>query len=227
MNRATLWFVKITGLPLQFFYYRKKIFTENGDKALRKIKNGALIVSNHTSVYDYPLIMYSFLPRTIRTLVAEVIYEKNPFLARLMHGLGGIRVDRDSYDFAFISEMVACLRRGQVGLVFPESKIPSPDDRDLLPFKPSYVVIALESGVPIIPVYTNGVYGKKKKKLHDTAKLIIGKPIYASELLDRSRSEKDNIAFINDYVKKRIKELSVLFDEQNGKKEDTPDRQSV
>lgn len=209
-----LWFVKITGLPLQFFYYRKKIYTETGDRTLRKIKGGALIVSNHTSVYDYPLMMYAFFPRTLRTLIAEVIYEKNPFLSRLVKDLGGIRVDRSSYDFAFVSEMVACLHKGQVGLVFPESRIPKEDEKDLLPFKPSYVIMALEGGVPIIPVYTNGVYGKKKKETGTTAKLMIGKPIYASGLFDRNRSEKENIVYINAYVKKKIKELAKLLDEQ-------------
>ena len=226
MNKAILWFVKITGLPLQFFYYRKKIYTQDNDKTLRTIRGGALIISNHTSIYDYPLIMYTFLPRTLRTLVAEVIYEKNPFLARLVRHLGCIRVDRDSFDFSFISEMVACLRKGQVGLVFPESRIPKEDEHDLLPFKPSYVMMALEGGVPIIPVYTNGVYGKLKKTKHTTAKLMIGKPIFASDLLDRSRSDKENIEFINDFVKNRIKELAFLLDEQH-EKENSPDRQTV
>ena len=208
MNTAFLWFVKITGYPLQFFYFRKKIYTETDDKNLRKIRGGALIVSNHTSVLDYPLIMYAFLPRSLRTLVAEVIYNKGPLMALFIKWMGGVRVDRDSYDFSFISEMVKLLRRGQVGLVFPESRIPKEDEKDLLPFKPSYVLMALESGVPIVPVYTNGVYGSKKKKLHDRARLVIGRPIDASDLLDGQKSEKENIDYINNYIKNRIKELS-------------------
>ena len=71
-----------------------------------------------------------------------------------------------------------------------------------------YVMMALEADVPIIPVYTNGVYGKSKKEKKTTAKLMIGKPIYLSDLIDREKSEKENIEFINDYVKNRIRELA-------------------
>ena len=123
MNRFFLWFVKLTGLPLQYFYFRKKIYYEDKSTQRRKIKGGALVVSNHYSVYDYPLIMYTFFGRSLRTLVAEVIYQKGKFMSWFMKRLGAIRVDRDSYDFSFMSAMVKCLKDRQVGLVFPESRI--------------------------------------------------------------------------------------------------------
>ena len=213
MNRFILWFVKITGLPAQYFYYKKKIYYENNNKKLRKIDGGALIVSNHTSIYDFPLMMYVFLKRNIRTLVAEVIYQKNKFMSRFMTYLGAIRVDRNSYDFAFMSQMVNCLQKGQVGLVFPEARIPLENEKDtLLPFKPSFVYLALESDVPIIPVYTNGVYGKLKKKNKSRAKVIIGEKIYPTELIDKNKTQKENIEFICNYVRDYIIRLGKELD---------------
>ena len=216
MDKAFLWFVKITGWPLQHFYFKKKIYTEDNNKDLLKLKGSALIVSNHTSVYDYPLIMYTFLKRSIRVLVAEVIYKKGFLMSRLMHHMGAIRVDRNSYDFGWASKMVECLNKGYVGLIFPESRIPEGEERlDLIEFKPSYVYVALESGVPIIPVYTNGIYGKLKKEKNDVARIMVGKPINVRSLFDEAKSEKENIDYINQYVKTRVKELrSKLENEQ-------------
>ena len=208
MNKALTWFVKLTGLPVQYFYFHKKIYYEDKKHTSRKIKGGALIVSNHTSVYDYPLVMYTFFKRTIHTLVAEVIYEKGSFMTHLMNGLGAIRVDRNSYDFRFMQEMIDVLNNNKVGLVYPESRIPKEDEiGTLLDFKPSYVYLALQTGAPIIPVYTNGVYGKLKKQKKDRARIIIGKKFYINDLYDSSKSEKENIEFINDYVKNKIKSL--------------------
>ena len=209
MNKVLTWFVKLTGLPVQYFYFHKKIYYEDKKHTSRKIKGGALIVSNHTSVYDYPLVMYTFLKRTIHTLVAEVIYEKSSFMSHLMTGLGAIRVDRKSYDFRFMQEMIDVLNNNKVGLVYPESRLPTENDEpgQLLDFKPSYVYLALQTGAPIIPVYTNGVYGKLKKQKKDRARIIIGKKFYINDLYDSNKSEKENIEFINDYVKNKIKSL--------------------
>ena len=214
MNRLILWFVKLTGLPLQYVYFRKKIYYEDPNKQRRKVKGGALIVSNHTSVYDYPLIMYTFLSRNIRTLVAEVIYNKSKFMARFIRHLGAIRVDRDAYDFSFMSTMVKCLRSKQVGLVFPEARIGTAEEKadGMLVFKPSFVYMALEAGVPIIPVYTNGVYGAQKKKKHDRARIIIGAPIRLDELYDETKSEKDNIDYLCNYVREYVKHLGELLE---------------
>ncbi|MCH5151856.1 MAG: 1-acyl-sn-glycerol-3-phosphate acyltransferase [Clostridiales bacterium] len=216
MNRFFLWFVKLTGLPLQYFYFRKKIYYEDKSIQRRKIKGGALVVSNHYSVYDYPLIMYTFFGRSLRTLVAEVIYQKGKFMSWFMKRLGAIRVDRDSYDFSFMSAMVKCLKDRQVGLVFPESRIGEENEKldGMLEFKPSFVYMALEAGVPIIPVYVNGVYGKDKRKKHDRARIIIGKPINLQEMYDENKSEKDNINDLCNYVREYIKNLGKLLEQK-------------
>lgn len=221
MNRLILWFVKLTGLPIQYFYFRKKIYYEDKSVQRRKIKGGALVVSNHCSVYDYPLIMFTFFGRTVRPLVAEVIYQKGKFMSRFMKRLGAIRVDRDSYDFSFMSAMIKCLENKQVGLVFPESRIGEAHEKidGMLEFKPSFVYMALEANVPIIPVYTNGVYGKDKRKKHDRARIVIGKPIRLNELYDASKTEKENINDLCDYVREYVKNLGQLLETRNGSKE--------
>ena len=212
MGSILNWFVKITGFPGEVIFYRKKIYYEDKKASNRKIKGGALIISNHTDIYDYPLMMYTFPGRNLHVLVAEITYDMNGFMKWLLKGLGAIRVDRNNHDFAFMSQTTDLLKKGKACLIYPESRLPNEDEKDhLLEFKPSYIYSALESGAPIIPVYTNGIYGKLKKKYKDRARVIIGKKIFVRDLYDSNKSEKENIAFINDYVKNKILELKELL----------------
>ena len=219
MNKVLAWFVKITGYPVQYFYYHKKIYYEDKKHTNRKIKGAALIVSNHTSIYDYPLMMYTFPSRNLHVLAAEVIYEKNWFLTHLVKGLGAIKVDRNNHDFAFMSEMIDVLNNKGVCLIYPESRLPTEEEEgSLLEFKPSYLYLALETGAPIIPVYTNGVYGKLKRKKKDCTRVVIGKKIFINDLYNENLSEKENIEFINDYIKNKIISLKTMLEETfNGK----------
>ncbi len=217
MNNFILWFVKITGWPIQSIYFRKKIYFINKEKQGRYIDGGALIVSNHISVYDFPLMMYVFYKNKIRTLIAKTTADKNILFTKFLKWIGGIIVDRTSYDFAFMSEMIESINRGDVGLIFPEARVERVEgesEKGMLPFKPSFVYIALEAGVPIVPVYTNGIYGKKKKKEKSRTKVIIGEKIYLNEMLDKSKSKKENIDYLCNYVQEYIKYLGEKIDEK-------------
>ena len=76
MSRFVLWFVKITGLIPELFYYRRKTYYVNKKSQNRKIKGAAIVVSNHKSIMDYPLYMFTFFCRSLRTWTAEVMYKK-------------------------------------------------------------------------------------------------------------------------------------------------------
>lgn len=215
MSKVLNWFVKITGFPPEFFFYHKKIYYEDKKNTNRNIKGAAMIVSNHTDIYDYPLMMYTFLKRNLHVLVAEVTYDKNPFLRWLLKGLGAIKVDRHNHDFAFMSDVLKLLNNKKVVLVYPESRLPKEEERGhLIDFKPAYLYPALASGAPIIPIYTNGMYGRKRRKHKERARVIIGKKIYINDLYDASKSEKENIEFINEYIKNKIDDLKNQLEKQ-------------
>ena len=220
MSRFLNWFVKITGFPLEFFFYRKKIYYEEKKHTNRKIKGAAIVISNHTDIYDYPLMMYTFLSRNLHVLVAEITYDKNAFMKWFLKGLGAIRVDRNNHDFAFMSEVSNLLNKKKAVLIYPESRLPLEEERGtLLDFKPSYIYSALETGAPIIPVYTTGVYGKERRKKKERARLIIGKKIFVNDLYDSNKSEKDNIEYINKYIKDKVSDLGKLLEEKKNEKQ--------
>ena len=202
------WFVKITGWLPQRIAFKTKVFYEDKKVQSRRIKGAKIIISNHTSVYDYAVFMFVFFSRTLRYQIAEVIFQKK-LLGWFLKALGGIRVDRKSFDFGFIEKSRQILDKGGVVGVFPESRLPTKDEEKPLEFKPSATYLALYADVPVIPVYTNGEYFKGKK-----AKVVIGKPISVKELYDANKSEKENLADITAFLRQKIIELGETL---NGK----------
>ncbi len=193
------YFVKLTGWPIWMPIARPKIHYE--DKAVqgRRIQGSAIIMPNHTEIWDYAAMMFLFPRRILHCVVAELMYEKNPFMTFLIKALGSVRVDRNSPDFAFIGKCTAILDKGGVVELYPEARIQWGERKELLPFKPSIAYLALESGAPIIPVYTDGNYFGKGRN-----HIIIGKPVDVRQLYDESLSEKENIAAITEILRGRI-----------------------
>lgn len=199
------WFVKITGWPAQLLCFRTKILYEDRRVQGRHIDGRAIIISNHTSVFDYAVYLFVFWTRTLRFQMAEVLYEK-PLLGWFLRLLGGIRVDRNAHDFGFLPKSLSILSRGGVVGIFPESRLPRPGEERPLPFKVSAALLALESGAKIVPVVTNGSYFCRKR-----ARVLIGKPIHAAELLEEGVTEKENLAIVSERLRERIVALEKLL----------------
>ena len=204
-------FVKITAYLPQLVIFRTKVYYEDKAAQSRRIKGGAIIISNHTSVWDYAEYLFVFFFRTLRAQMAEVLFEKKP-LGLFLKMMGGIRVNRGANDFACVTKSEKILEKGGVVLIFPESRLPLKGEERPLPFKPGAAYLALLSGAPVVPVFTNGRYFSKKR-----ARVIIGRPIYARDLIDDSLSEKENLARITDIMRDRIISLEKQLYEQTQK----------
>ena len=218
MDKFFIAFVKLTGWLPQKLFLRIKCYYE--DKAVqgRKIKGPAILISNHTTIFDFAIMLFVFFGRTLRYQMAEVLFRKKS-LKRLVRKLGGIFVDRDSYDFSFLARSADILRQGGVLGVFPESRIPKPGETRPLPFKPSFVYLALQTGAPVIPVYTNGSYFKKER-----CRVIIGKPVDVCALYDPARSQRENMELLAEKLRQKIIDLSRELERQRTLELTKPDR---
>ena len=208
MIRFFNFFVKVTGWLVQKIVFRTKIYYEDKKIQSRKIKGAAIIASNHTSVWDYCIFVFVFLFRTLRYQMAEVLFKKK-VLGLFLKLMGGIYVNRDTHDFSFIDKSNDLLNKGWVVGCFPESRLPLPNEERPLEFKVSTIYLALQSGVEIIPLYTNGVYFKKAR-----ARVMIGTPFNAREYVDDSLSEKENVERITKLLRERITQLGKKLDEE-------------
>ena len=201
-------FVRLTAYPVQLPVFRTKIYYE--DKAVqgRRIRGAAIVLSNHTSVWDYAVWMFVFFTRTLRAQMAEVLFQKQP-LGLFLKWMGGIRVDRNASDFGFVTRSQEILDKGGVVEIFPESRLPLKGEARPLPFKPSAAYLALQSGVPVIPVFTDGAYFSRRR-----AHVIIGKPVFARDLTDNSLTEKENLTRMSDALRQKIISLEKQLNEQ-------------
>ena len=202
------YFVKITGWLVQKIIFRTKIYYEDKKAQSRRIKGKAIIVSNHTSVYDYAVYLFVFFFTTLRCQMAEILYRKK-FLALFLKMMGGIYVNRDVHDLSCLDKSNEILSKGGKVLIFPEGRIPKKDEERPLEFKPGAAILALMSEAPIIPIYTNGIYFTKKR-----VRVIIGTPIKIENLIDKNLSEKENIDIVNKVIKEKIIELGRMLDEK-------------
>lgn len=202
------YFVKITGWIVQKIVFRPKYYYEDKAVQSRKIKGRAIIASNHTSVYDYAVMLFAFPLRTLRYQMAEVLFKKK-LLGLFLKMTGGIKVDRYANDGACIEKSLKVLKKGGVVGVFPESRLPKKDENGLLEFKNGAAYLAFSADAPVIPVYLSGGYFTKKR-----AKVVIGKPLNLWETYDENKSEKENIEVATKRLKDKIIDLGKLLDEK-------------
>lgn len=212
MSRFVCWFVKITAWLPQLVVFRTKIHYKNKSAQGRSIKGAAIVISNHTSVYDFAALMFTFYMRNLRCLMAEVLFNKNPLFGWFLKALGGIRIERDIYNFSFVSKSCDILSKGGVVEIFPEARLPLKGESRPLPFKPSAAYIALLSGAPVIPVYTTGSYFCKARN-----HIMIGERIDTSEIIDPKLSERENIERLTEHFRNTIMELQNELEKEIGK----------
>lgn len=194
-------FTKITAYPVQWFCFRTHVYYENKKAQGKRIKGPAIVICNHTSIFDYAVLLFVFGSRTVRYQMAEVLFEKKN-LGRFLKMLGGIKVDRLSHDFSFIYKSEDIINHGGVVGVFPESRLPLEDEERPLPFKESVAFLALATNAPVIPVYTNGSYFNKKH-----ASVIIGKPMNPTDYVDDLLSDEENITKLTNAMRDKIIDL--------------------
>ena len=203
------WIIKIVNYIPQLIVFRTRVYYENKSVQRRRIKGSAIVVSNHITIMDFAVMMFVFYSRTLRCLMAELMFKQNFVLTFLLKILGGIKVDRDSHDYSFVSKCCKILDKGGVIEIYPEARIPQPGEETPLPFKSSAAYIALESGAPIIPVYNEGKYFKLRSN-----RVIIGTPIDVRELYDNSLGHTENLENISKILRQRVIELKNELEKQ-------------
>lgn len=126
---------------------------------------GHLFISNHRSMVDVVIIGIQ-TPKTPFCILAKQELFENKFFGKIIGSLGAIAIDRGSGDISPLTELADRLEQGENALVFPEGT--RSKDGKLLRFKSGAMLIALQTGVPIVPV---GIYFKGK--LHFRSRITV------------------------------------------------------
>jgi 1-acyl-sn-glycerol-3-phosphate acyltransferase len=112
----------------------------------------ALLVSNHVSVLDPPFVGAA-APRELDFLAKEELF-RIPMLGRLIRALNARPVKRDGSDSRALKLGLRLLAEGRALLIFPEGT--RGVEGRLGEGKPGAGMLAVMSGVPVVPVYVSG-----------------------------------------------------------------------
>lgn len=192
------WIGVIIGYPFKWLFFKNKVYYEN-ERVTKRVKGGALIISNHFNPLDYVLNVFVFFPRKLYVVASEIAF-KNAFLRFGMKFLGGIQANRITRSMRFVSQSIREIEKGHLVQIFPEGH--NTDDGTIKPFYPSYILIAYKANAPIIPVITDGNYGMFKR-VH----LIIGEAIDLSKYITSQKLTKDDIMQLNAVVYEKVLQL--------------------
>ncbi len=112
-----------------------------------------VFVVNHVSIMDIPAVLHS-VPTS--GFVAKRELSNVPLFGAAASAVGVVFIDRENRKSAFAAyeDAADTVRRGRSVIVFPEGTRGS--DYTLRPFKKGPFVLAIRSGVPIIPVVIHG-----------------------------------------------------------------------
>jgi len=190
---ARLWCVHLTALS----GIRIKMV---GVEKLNK-KERYVFVANHQSYFDIP-VLYTGLPFSLSFIAKKELFFI-PFFGWGIAAVGHIWIDRENARAArsSITRAIAMLKRKNISLVlFPEGT--RSITGEMGEFKRGSFALALEAGVPVVPLTicgTREILPKHKGLLRPgTATIVVGDPIFPSELASLDKAK------LSEMMKERI-----------------------
>ncbi len=153
--------------------------------------NGFIICPNHVTKIDY-LFVSTALPKErfmkLCCMAKIELFRKDIFSKQLIKSTGMVPVDRGGMNMNTMNSIKAKLKEGWCVLIHPEGT--RSEDGIFRKIKSGASVLAIDTNVPVVPVYINGAYelfpkNKKMIKFYDTKNkkrfdvdVIFGKAIY-------------------------------------------------
>ena len=172
-----------------------------------------IYMANHQSNFDIPVLLAS-LPVQFKWLAKAELF-RIPLFGYAMRRLGYISIDRSGRRSALASlkKVAKTIKNGVSVIIFPEGT--RSRDGNIKPFKNGGFVIAIDAGVPIVPVIIHGTWPiMSKNRLHikpGNVILEIQKPIESSFYTRKTK---------NDLLKKVRKVICESY--EKGKQDSLP-----
>ena len=135
-------------------------------------KGQYLIVSNHRSIIDPPIIEVALKDTKIfGPWISKKELYNSFFFGLFVRNAGSILLDREKSQMSsFFAETKKAVKRGESIFVFPEGTR-NKTDKSLTAFKEGSRIIALKNRLPILPIYIKTDAGKALKNALDNSKL--------------------------------------------------------
>ncbi|MPN28192.1 1-acyl-sn-glycerol-3-phosphate acyltransferase [bioreactor metagenome] len=145
-------------------------------------EGGALVCANHTRLTDPLLVIFAFRLVHQFRFMAKAELLRVPVLGRILKAAGVFGVERGKSDVGAIKTAIKVLRDGGKLLMFPEGT--RQKDGESGEAKTGAAMLALRTGVPIVPVYV-----PPKKNWFRPTTVVIGQPYYPQTAGPKPNSE--------------------------------------
>lgn len=181
---------------------RPKVYYVEPPKHPHKLDEPSLLIINHTSHLDGPIVTTMFRKDRIHNLAAKDRFEQRGFGFFLRH-TRCIPIDRQHADLTWIHESVKTLRQDKESVaIFPEGR--HGEHRKQLPFHTGAAMLAAVSQAPLVMVYIDGPV----KILGPRARLIVSPPFHLAP-----PSQGLNADYINEQTEVLQKKMKSLMEE--------------
>ncbi|MBQ9414645.1 MAG: 1-acyl-sn-glycerol-3-phosphate acyltransferase, partial [Clostridia bacterium] len=142
-------FMKVTAALPGLLWFRPRWIYEN-DAAKKRIRGGALLVSNHDGFFDPLYLQFAVWYRRHHFICSKEFFEgRAAWMFRAFHC---IPIDRENFQMSSFRGILDHLRAGELVTIFPEGHV-NDGSGEIAAFKSGMVLMAMQSRTPIIPVY--------------------------------------------------------------------------
>jgi len=169
MKLGTVALEKTTSVLVRLLLRPKVYFVDKQRQAL-KLNEPSILVINHTSHLDGPIVTTMFSKDVIHNLAAKDRFEQRGF-GFFLRNTRCIPIDRKNPDLSWVHESLKVLHQDRENIaIFPEGAHGT--HRKQLPFHSGVIMLAALANVPIVMVYLDGPHKIAGKR----AKLIVAPP---------------------------------------------------
>lgn len=154
-------------------------------------------MSNHISAFDPPLLA-AVLPRPVRFMAKKELFE-SPLMRFVLFLADAFPVDRSKNDITAVKKSLSVLKDEEVLGLFPEGTR-RPEGKLGNP-KSGSVMLAVKSGVPILPIGIKNVKNKGRITIN------IGKTFTLDQFSKKrlnKKERKEAAQFIKEKIKKEL-----------------------
>lgn len=150
-----------------------------------------IFMANHQSDFDI-LIVLAHIPGQFRWIAKKELF-KIPIFGQAMKNAGYIEIDRQNHERAMksLEEAAQKIREGKSVVTFPEGT--RTKDGTIKPFKQGLFHLAIQAGVPIVPISIIGAHEIMPKRTLKVKPgritMVIDKPVDVSGYTIETRGE--------------------------------------
>ncbi len=210
MKIATVALEKTTSVLVRLLLRPKVYFVDKQRQAL-KLNEPSILVINHTSHLDGPIVTTMFSKDIIHNLAAKDRFEQRGF-GFFLRNTRCIPIDRKNPDLSWVHESLKVLHQDRENIaIFPEGAHGT--HRKQLPFHSGVIMLAALANVPIVMVYLDGPHKIAGKR----TKLIVAPPFRMDPPTEGLNSDYINgqTGILQEKMKALMNEF-IKVDEGNG-----------